>query len=761
MTTIALMLAATLNLPPFGEVNVIDTVYCTKTDHGFVEMPAGVSEVTTILGRPCRHIPVQEGEMASMFSYRLGAGKGLKPNGSYVIVMDYPDDLPRNYVIVNRATDSHRAFSTGASLGDAWQPKYVDNHPETIAVPQSGRWEQWMQYTSLQDWTRDYGEGKATTNGVDRIGPEDGFDFAVAQYSRNHDPYSQGVAVSKILLCEIPDETKCYAELALPPSPLPQRHIFWREEMSDGPAIRREKELRYCVDQLDWIRHKCRQMKMLGMNVYTKDLLEFGHVQHWDPDYIRPGWANASTKESNELWGRIVDMVTKDYGFAILPYYEWCGNIGPEKDGKKTYGLQKRAETLSGEADYTHIWWTEKSNLDITDPEALEETKNLLRGTILRFKDRGRFLGAFFRTRPTQFPISFSDAARARFGAEANGGRTPTRDDLKGYKDLYAKYIDWWYVKRAEFLAACVKFLRDEGVDGAEVILDAEPSETGPGLQGGAYVADDPAAVGPAFAAAGLKPPKNVVSLADAVAQHLYLKGRSEPSGTWGKWEWQHAVPADRPLTDKMPAGVTLAMPVNRLYSVGDPDAFDAYANAGGVETVIRHHSLNEHNVKCTIDGKEVSPLGYDMSDTVKAGRASMMVEVNAMANGDPANLGYLIGSCFARGFPGPAREFNRNFLALPALPSTVVKGASSDPEVVLREIDCSKAGVNAKYYALVHTGKTAKQDVAVKFPLSGGELALPVDGGKVKVAADGTVVFKTLEPWQLRAFVLDLRDVN
>ena len=752
MTSLALVLAAgMISLPPFGEVKVLDEVDCTKTDHDFVEIPAGVSKVETILGRPCRHVPVLPGEESSMISYRLGKGKGLRPNGSYVIVMDYPDDLPRNYVIVNRATDSHRGFSTGASFGDAWHPAHVDNHPEMISVPQSGKWETWLQYTSLQDWTVDYGETKAAKDTPVRHTADDGFDFVLAQYSRNHDPNSAGLAVSKIMLCEIPDETKCYAKLVLPPAPLPRRHVFWREEMSDGGAIQGGKAKRRCLDQMDWFRHKCRQMKMLGMNTFQKDLLEFGHVQHWDPNVIRMNWAWSSDAESNSVWERLVDVVS-EYGFELFPYYEWVGNFGSDHDGQKSYGYRRVCRPLAGdEKTYTHITWSEKGNIDVSDPEALEETKNLFRGSILRFKDRAKFMGAMFRTRPAAFPVSFTDATRGRFGAQANGGKTPTRDELRNDKALYGRYLSWWYLKRAEFLDACAKFLRAEGVEDAQVILDGEVSEPGPGLSGGGVVTDDPEACAKAFADGGLKPPDKIVELKTALAEHRYLKGRAEPCGTWGQWEWQHACPADRPLEFKKSDCAALAMPVNRLFSVGDPDAFKAYADADGMVTMVRHHSLNEHNVYATVDGKKTSPIGYDMSDTEKAGRASMMVEVNAMANGDVGNLGYLIGSCMARGFPGPVREFNQNFLALPALPSKVVKGASSDPEVVLREIDCTKYG-KGKYFYLVHTGMTGKKQVKVKFPTT-GKLTCVVSGKTIQLDKDGTFTIPGLKPWQLVTF--------
>ena len=736
--------AETMKLDVFGEVNVIDVVDCTKTDHDFVELPAGCSKVEEVLGRQCRVLPMR-GDESAMISYRLGKGKGLKANGSYVVVLEYPDDKPRNYVMVNRSTDSHRAFSTGSNFGDAINPAHVDNHPEQIMIPQSGKWERWTCYGSLQDWTCDYGESKVAKDTPKRHLPADGFDFAITQYSRKHDPDSAGVAVAKIILCEIPDETKCYATVNFPKD-LPRRHIFWREEMSDGAAIQGGKEKRRCLDQLDWIRHKCRQMKMLGMDVYMKDLLEFGYVQHWDPNGIRMNWAWGADAESNSLWERIINMVTKEYGFQLMPYFEWCGNMGGDYQGKKSYGYRKSAQTLSGEKTYTHITWTENANIDVTDPEALQVTKELLDGTIVRFKDKGQFLGAFFRTRPTQWPISFSDATRKRFGDEMNNGVAPSRKELRGHRKMYDKYIKWWYQKRAAFIDELVKHLRKNGIKDAEVILDGEPSEPGPGLSGGGVVSDDVEYTKKVFADAGIKLDK-VVDLKDAVADHRFLKGRAEPCGTWGKWEWQHACPADRPLDFDKKDSAMLAMPVNRMYSVKDPDAFKAYADKNGMVTMVRHHSLNEHNVYYKADGKDTAPIGYDMNDTEKAGRASMMIEVTAMANGDIANIGYLIGSCFARGFPSIAREFNVNFLALPAMPSKIVEGACSDPEVVLREINC---GTKGRYYALVHTGKTQKKGVVVKLPGSPTSVEFPAYG-KSKKLDDGTITFNA-KPFQLLA---------
>ena len=210
---------------------------------------------------------------------------------------------------------------------------------------------------------------------------------------------------------------------------------------------------------------------------------------------------------------------------------------------------------------------------------------------------------------------------------------------------------------------------------------------------------------------------------------------------------------------------VWIALPFHALFTVTDPECLSAFANGNGTATLIRHYDLNEGtfdseplldpNGNPVKNGKgevEKRPItGYAMADWEHAGRACMIAEINAMANGDPVNLGYLMGSNYTRGFPVPVREFNLNFLALPALPSKVVKGACSDPEVVLREIDCSKLGVKAKYYALVHTGWKEKNDVKVKIPGAKGEVEFAAYG-KSRALKNGVLEFKTLKPFQLLA---------
>ena len=762
--------AKTIDLPVYGKCTVVDVVDCTKTDHRFADWPAGSSRVETILGKPCRVLDVQA-EKSSYVDWRLGEGKGLKPDGAYVVVIEYPDDLPRSFFVRNYGNNSRRSFYTGPANGDAYDGPIVGHNPESLKIPQTGKMQLWSSLTILGSKAsnrRDLGKDEATKAGEKPLMDiaTDGFEVAISQYKRAWNPGSAGIAVSRILLCEIKDEKAAWAKIVYPPDPLPRRRIFWREEMSDGA----------CNDDgicpggsagpgTMWWEQKCRAMKILGQNTFCKDMLEFGHNQDWDPNWKHgePGakswrWMWGTNGSLSDMWARLVPLVVDQYGLEILPYYEYSGGIGAVPG---SLGPEKRAQTLNGQPNYTHITWSEgKARVDITDPDTLEDLEYVLQGTILRFKpqvEKGGFAGAWFRPRPGQWPVSFADATRARFGQEANGGTTPTRADLQNNRALYDKYIDWFGKKRAEFCDKIRQYLEDNGVKGAIVVLDNDASEPGHGLDGmNGMVTDDPA---------GWKeklPHKEFTDIADPriVGEHRYLKTLKTPSSTWGQFEWQHACPGGDPEHYQGLKNVWIALPFHALFTVIDPGCFSAYRNGNGTETIVRHYDLNEGTFDSeevldpsgspvrNADGKVIHPgiTGYAMADWERAGRACMLSEIHAMANGDPVNLGYLMGSQFSRGFPGPVRDFNLNFLALPALPSKRLDGASSDKEVVVRVIDAGKFG---KYYALVHTGAKPKKGVKVKLP--GATAAqLPVSG-KALPLKGGVAVLDFL-PWQLVA---------
>ena len=157
---------------------------------------------------------------------------------------------------------------------------------------------------------------------------------------------------------------------------------------------------------------------------------------------------------------------------------------------------------------------------------------------------------------------------------------------------------------------------------------------------------------------------------------------------------------------------------------------------------MIRHYTLNED---ATAVGKDLRVLGYFASDMDYAGTFVMLPEALAMARGDPRYFGYLSSTFFNRGNPAIVRKFNANFLALPALPSTVEPTYSSEPDVVVRKI---VAGGNGVWLAAVNIARE-KKTVRVRVPKSGRFLDA-VTGAEL--AASSAEIELTLAPCELRS---------
>ena len=222
----------------------------------------------------------------------------------------------------------------------------------------------------------------------------------------------------------------------------------------------------------------------------------------------------------------------------------------------------------------------------------------------------------------------------------------------------------------------------------------------------------------------------------------LYLKALTSPGLNWGNWEVQHSRPADDPQHYRQTEGVLLTHAFNRNYTVASPRTFDAYRTPSGL-AIVRHYSLNENMM---VDKDDKNLLGYFVADIERAGPYCMMGEVLAMAHGDPTMIGYLTGSNLGRGFPQYVRDFNANFLALPALPSTVVPDAASDREVFVRRIDTAEHG---SWLAVINTSLREKRQVTVALP--DNRVTDAVTGEAVETVS-GRIVLD-MHPCQLRTF--------
>ncbi|CAN5412027.1 hypothetical protein BH10PLA1_BH10PLA1_04740 [soil metagenome] len=252
---------------PFGKLKLIDEidVGASEPAHRFAQSPKDAVEVQTLLGKPCRVLRKTPGEGAYM-TFRIGQGKSLKAGGSYVLEIEYPEDAPRSMIINNSGNESSIGFYTGAAVGDAFHPKYVNNNIESINTPLSGKFQTWTMFFNLHDRISDteYVRGK---EGNRDLTPADGFTVVISQFAADSLPISKGAAVSRIRLFEVPDLAKIKAQYTLPPNGLPKRHIFWREEMADGVLVADKNGAKPgMIDPIDWYRFKANQMGFLGIN---------------------------------------------------------------------------------------------------------------------------------------------------------------------------------------------------------------------------------------------------------------------------------------------------------------------------------------------------------------------------------------------------------------------------------------------------------------------------------------------------------------
>jgi hypothetical protein len=720
----------------FGKLPLVDEIDPAAPQNGraFFEQPKGSSRIETILGKPARVLPNTLEEPA-YFAYALGEGKMLHPGKAYLLTVEIPEDAPRTFVVANRGADLVRGIQTGQSLGDTIFGHTATNL-ESLQIPLSGKYELFQQIfwlnENLAGFTMPRGENPPRTP----YAPGAGFLVIVAQWESRQTPVSQGAAVGKIRLFEVPDPEQFNAQLRFPPDGLPRRHIFKREEMADSVITQPDPTRRAFTARTDWYDIQFRTMNFLGMNTYSKDLLEFGAVQGWD--VLNAGWYVES--KFPELWESILPRAAK-HNLNILPYYEYAGSTGPGGFMKKT---RERVQPLVSKNDYTHITWAESKKVDLTDPLVLQEFLRVLDLTIIRFKDQAHFVGAWIRPRVSQMPISFADPTLARFAKEANNDTAVTREELKEDKALLERYYTWWDGKRKEFLVGVRDHLSRNGIADPLVFFMAVSAEPAPPIKTPKnnqmpLVTDDPEMWTAALAGKPDYAKIAVMPLSEVLDQQLYRTAVKQWVKTFGNWEWHHASPRPDPQNYKDVEGVLMTYPFNRRYTVADPDALEDFRSKSGL-ALIRHYPLNENTMG--------NLLGYFVTDVDRTGPYGVLAEALAVANGDPWYIGYTSSHIYNRPFPDAVRKFNANFLSLPALPSTRIENACADPEVVVREIRTPKSGT---YYAVVNTGMGPKTNVTVSLPAPGAVVEAATGSA---VQRNGRNVSLALAPFELRALL-------
>ncbi|MBM4092394.1 MAG: hypothetical protein FJ276_23665, partial [Planctomycetes bacterium] len=95
-----------VEMAPYGTLSLVEEIDCAADAAGriYSEYPPRAARVETILDRKARVLPPCHGE-ASYFSYRVGRQKLLRPGGTYVLAVEYPEDGPRSMVVINTGNE--------------------------------------------------------------------------------------------------------------------------------------------------------------------------------------------------------------------------------------------------------------------------------------------------------------------------------------------------------------------------------------------------------------------------------------------------------------------------------------------------------------------------------------------------------------------------------------------------------------------------------------------------------------------------------
>ncbi len=716
---------------------VIDEIDTAKVPPAH-QFPAEAGVVTNILGRSARVLP--PGPDPKGMAWMLGQKCDLKPGAAYLLSVEFPDDVPRSIFIANRGADQVRGFATGRATGDVRQ-QYTQPSLESLDYPQTGQWQRYRSLFILHERFQGLRAQRDPKPGGRPFTPGDGFHVVLFQSYQINDPCSEGVAVGRIRLHAVPNLAALAGSLPAPAPGLPRRRVFFREEMADEPISGKAVEDRAMADPVDWYAAKARVARVLGFNTLGKDLLEFGFNQGWDSG--DPAWVMNAQPPLSKVWDQMIPRIAAE-GLDLLPYFEYKGALGLPDAKPPSLAWQRRAEKLyhtDTSTNYSGTWWVERHNADLTDPETLADAKRLLDVTVLKHKAKGNFAGAWFRMRGNHLPISFAESTLARF-REAHAAdpavRSATRAALvasyEGDRKLYGQYLQWWFERRAQFFSV----LREHLAAGlqqpdAQLILTPWPSEPVPLLrnpQSGdaghpVQITTDDVAWWDAFArgqsnSSWFRWAYAPTAFDTVIKERIYRRSlafREPVSPLPWRHEPFHAAPNGDPEHYRSAAGVMLSFPIGRLFTVADQELLDSYRSAAGL-TVIHHYTLNEDSPS---DRGHRGPfggeVGYTCVDVDRAGPYVCLLEARALALGDPVNIGALCGSVYSTGFPGYVRQFHRAFLSVPALPSTRVAQAASDPEVIIRQVETPSQGT---YFYVINTSLQTKRDVRVTLPGEG-----------------------------------------
>lgn len=726
-------LADTVEETPYGRLKLIDDIDCAAPqggdphpylqsgfDHRYDREPPGAHvdiAVHDILGKPARECGY------GWFAYRIGRGT-LTPHATYLLRIEYPEDKPRICPI---------EVQTGQTFMDVGWKNGVGADDPYDNWPLSKRWQWYDVIVPLDDAT-------VGTGGTGSASAGHGF-WVYAMNKMKPGAYysmwSGGPAIAHMKLYEI--DPSAHAPKIQRPAGLQQRvlAVDWERQPDHDPndVVRYATLMGYSAISpviIKWAQANYSE-PLNGYMTVNVDDHHYWVKKPYDPAAGRnaeaplPGQASIHTRYL---------AATKAWGLTYIPRFEWGGS----------QDLPKAAWALDAHGEPTKPNRFASWCGNLLRPEAWDDLHVLMDHL---FKDQvagnPQLGGALWRIRCDRMPISYGPSDLALFAQETGtalpaGGQAQAVGWAAGA--MKPAYDAWWHLKRAQFHARLEDLLRSYRADLRLYYYNWDEDKFG-------LINTDITAWG--FVSKVIRP-------GTEGGRAAYVKEREErkrftaeeyiavlKSGNFGEASKgvNRADYGIRPSLYHDIPGVQILAPANYRCYADNPGYLDYFRTADGlaVSNVVSYDEVGARSINPKYEGSMLTPGGPAFS---------MALELLAYFHGDARTLNYTVYT-FGRGFADAHRRFAQAFLALPALPATIVD--QHDPEVRVRLYPSA----NGTYIGIAHKGYQGRT-ITVTIPAPAGQqLTNLVTSALVPTIVANAALSFTLEvgPMELDAFLM------
>ena len=718
---------------PYGKLRLIDEIDAgtpTLSEiHPYVQsgfgheqdrLPPGspvAVQVHDILGKPARE------SATGWFAYRVGRGK-LKPRGTYLLRIEYPEDKARNAPI---------EIQTGQNFMDVGWKNGVGANDPYDNWPLSQKWQWYDVVVPLDDTTMGMG-------GTGTAAAENGFwvyFMNKVQADKYYAMYDGGPAVGRIRLYELDPEKN--APVIRRPQGVPNRvlQFDWERQPDHQPAdlVRYAKLMGYSAISPVIIKWSFANYSepLNGYMSVNIDAHDYWAKQQYDPKDGKPAAPAVPGKPSTHV--RYLEA-TKQYGIDYIPRFEWGGSMDLPESARAIDENGKPAKP-NRFADWC---------CDLLQPAAWDDLKRLMDHLVGQYAaDNPQLKGALWRIRCDRMPISYSKDDLALFSKET-GATLPAG----GYEQRAAwaaregkeQYDTWWHQKRAQFHIKLAQLLQSYRPDMTLSYYNWDPDKFGlinVDLGGWNFLA-------------------TVVKPAPEGGKNAYLKEREQRqaftaedyisvmhSGNFGAASKgiNRADYGIRPELYRDVKGLQIFAPANYLCYADKPAYLEYFRTGDGVavSNVVSYDEVGSRSINPKYEGNMLTPGGPAFS---------MAIELLAWFHSDARTLTYTVYT-YGRGFADAHRRFAQAYLALPAVSGTVVDQGDADVKVRTYET------AGGTYVGVAHKGYSAKQ-LTITIPAKPGAMVVDQVSGQTVPSelADGHLRFTVAAgPMELDAYLV------